>query len=144
MQSDFELQEPGTDAAASARLVLLLVEMARNLKGPGLFDRPRDTRERLQRLRLEVRRHCGEPWSVPQMARKVMLSTPRFASLYKHTFGVSPMEDVIRHRLELAEQLLAGREMTVKQVAARCGFKQHSYFTRLFRERVGCTPGSYR
>ncbi|GEM_PF-6267562 len=43
-----------------------------------------------------------------------------------------------------ARELLLNRYMSVGEVAARCGYEDANYFTRLFHKIHHCPPGEYR
>jgi transcriptional regulator GlxA family with amidase domain len=45
---------------------------------------------------------------------------------------------------EAQEILLSRRDLSVTQVALACGFGSGQYFSKLFRESLGLTPGEYR
>jgi AraC family transcriptional regulator, arabinose operon regulatory protein len=94
-------------------------------------------------LRMDIHQQLQERWHVEEMARRVHLSPSRFAALYRRFFGVSPMEDLIRVRLENARTLLTNRAATVSEAAVQSGFENECYFSRLFRRRVGCAPRDY-
>ncbi len=47
-------------------------------------------------------------------------------------------------RCERAKELLADGNFDTCEVARRCGFASHSYFTRVFHSVVGISPTSYR
>jgi AraC-like DNA-binding protein len=40
--------------------------------------------------------------------------------------------------------ILLDQCITVKEVAAQCGFYDENYFCRLFRKRFGISPGKYK
>jgi AraC-like DNA-binding protein len=61
--------------------------------------------------------------------------------------GTSVPRHVLSRRLALAHALLAGpggAELTVADVAARCGFTSVTYFSHAFRERFGQRAGEVR
>lgn len=58
--------------------------------------------------------------------------------------GITPSEAVNRAKADYAARLLAGSELTVTQVAYRCGFKSLSGFFPVFRRYYGDTPLDYR
>ena len=51
---------------------------------------------------------------------------------------------VVERRIQRAKQLLGDGDLALKQVAAACGFSDQAHMTRMFRARVGTTPGRFR
>lgn len=49
-----------------------------------------------------------------------------------------------KRRVERALELLADKNIPLVEIALQCGFADQSHFTRVFRRRVGMTPGTYR
>ena len=47
-------------------------------------------------------------------------------------------------RLLKAGKLLKNTDYTIQVVATEVGFRNYSYFTRVFREEMGETPSDYR
>ena len=64
--------------------------------------------------------------------------------VFKKQQGVSPVEFVMRQRLQLAQQLLLSTEqLTIAQVAALTGFRDPLYFSRVFKKQLGLSPTEY-
>ena len=101
-------------------------------------------RARFAAARLHVLGSPGRPWTVAEMAAAVGLGPNRFAVLYKGFFGVSPGSDLMLARLSLAKARLLSSDATLDEIADECGFFDGPYLSRIFRDRVGCTPGRYR
>jgi AraC family transcriptional regulator of arabinose operon len=99
--------------------------------------------EAFRSLRVRMLDACTEPWTVASLARRTNLSASRFATLYRQFFGISPIDDLIEARLGLARWLLASSPLSIAGVAEACGFRSQYYFSRLFRQRVGCPPRAY-
>lgn len=55
-----------------------------------------------------------------------------------------PMEYINDYRLSMAAALLVNTHQPIEQVAKACGFKNASYFGKLFKARVAQTPKQYR
>jgi AraC-like DNA-binding protein len=98
----------------------------------------------LRSVRMEVHGRLEERWTVDKMAHLANMSGSRFAVLYKTVLGVSPVEDLVEARLARAQDLLLNSDMSVSEVAAQTGFSSSSYFSRIFRRRVGLTPTDYQ
>ena len=62
----------------------------------------------------------------------------------RDTIGRTPNEEIMRVKLARARQLLVGTELSLGEVAMRCGFRYSEYFSVVFKREVGITPGDYR
>jgi AraC-like DNA-binding protein len=85
-----------------------------------------------------------EAWSVKMLADMAHMSPNRFAVLYSTFFKTSPIEDLIQHRLKQSCTMLVYSEATLETIAENCGFTDAAYFSRVFKQRMGCSPGAYR
>jgi len=64
--------------------------------------------------------------------------------LFKTALSKTPSEYIIDVRLRHAMKLLSEREETVQMISEKCGFTTVSYFSKMFRERLGMTPSEFR
>jgi LacI family transcriptional regulator len=53
-------------------------------------------------------------------------------------------QEILRHKLELAQALLASGELGYTDIAVRCGFTSVQYLYTVFRRELGCTPKKYQ
>lgn len=81
---------------------------------------------------------------VDMLADEVGMSRSGFQHLYKKMFGVSIMQDIIRGRIERSKRLLVSTDLTVAEIAERCGYGSAFAFMRQFKEKCGVTPTEYR
>lgn len=58
--------------------------------------------------------------------------------------AVSPTKLMIQLRLNQAKEMLTQTDMRLKDIADAVGYDDVSYFSRIFKEREGISPGSYR
>lgn len=98
----------------------------------------------LDGLRAELYSNAGSFGSVAELAEKVSLSPSHFQQLYRERFGVSCYEDLLSARIKAAEYYLKNTCLTVKEIAALCGYENDVCFMRLFKRRTGVTPSDYR
>lgn len=85
-----------------------------------------------------------ENWTLTRMAAMVNLSPNRFSVLYRKFFGRTPLDELLSARIELAKYHLLASTETLEAVADACGFGNVYYFSRVFKQRVGCPPGKFR
>jgi transcriptional regulator GlxA family with amidase domain len=78
------------------------------------------------------------------LARAMALSDRTLARRFAAAIGQTPLEYLQAVRLQAARALLEAGDMTVQSVAAQVGYSDASSFSRLFRQSVGLSPGSYR
>lgn len=103
--------------------------------------------ERNNRLVYIRNRIYVDPENIPDvegLAAESGLSRSGFQHLYKKLFGVSVMTDVINGRIENAKRLLSSTNLTVREIAMKCGYRSEYNFMRQFKSRCGKTPTEYR
>lgn len=91
-----------------------------------------------------IEEHCTRALTVPEMAAAAGMSTSHFHALFRKAMGCPPLEYAMGRRLDIAEQLLTGTQLTVAEVAGRCGFSEQASLTRSLRRRRGVTPAFLR
>ncbi|WP_276358142.1 AraC family transcriptional regulator [Cohnella caldifontis] len=97
----------------------------------------------LLRLRSAIQGNPGDHWTVPKMADFVRTSPGYLQTLYKKTFGISCMDDVINSRIRLAKEYLLHGSQSIAEVAFQCGYRNVEHFCRQFKQATGCTPRKY-
>ncbi|WP_456831446.1 helix-turn-helix domain-containing protein [Deinococcus sp. UYEF24] len=86
----------------------------------------------------------GAPLRVSDLARVAGLSEDQFGRTVQRLFGLTPKQLLIKTRLGAATELLLGTTLGVSEIAARCGYADHSAFTRQFRRVANLTPVQFR
>lgn len=99
--------------------------------------------EAVRQRRQEMIEHLERRWTLVDMARRSRLSRSRFSAVYHQLFGVSPIEDLLRARIDKARWILDMGPRSVAEVAAATGFSDLTWFSRLFARHVGCPPSRY-
>lgn len=98
---------------------------------------------RMETVREHFLRHPEKQWTLEEMAMLSGYSVSRFSVLYVQEYGRSPKADLLEIRMELARQLLSYTELSVTEIAERCGFKSIYYFSKYFKRAVGAAPSEY-
>jgi transcriptional regulator GlxA family with amidase domain len=88
--------------------------------------------------------HYAEAAPVAAMVRLSGLSERTFIRRFSTATGMSPLDYVHALRLEEAKQILETQDLPIEAVALEVGYQDNGFFGRLFRKRVGMTPGQYR
>lgn len=82
--------------------------------------------------------------SVVSVSEKFSLTPNYLSTLFEKRLGIKFTEYLTRLRLDCAKQLLRTTQSPVRQIAESVGYYSLSYFTKLFVEKVGCSPAEYR
>jgi AraC-like DNA-binding protein len=100
--------------------------------------------ERLGRLFDYVRQNYAERISISQATQLVHMSQAQFMKVFKKVSGMTFVAHVTRVRIMNALRLLRETELTIAEIAAKCGFSDQSYFDRRFRQAFGKSPRQFR
>lgn len=82
--------------------------------------------------------------AVAWCAAKLNLSPNYFGDLVKKETGKSAQEYIQSKVIEIAKEKIFDASKSVSEVAYELGFKYPQHFSRLFKQKVGCTPNEYR
>ncbi len=102
------------------------------------------TASRRQRIEGYLSRHLAAPLQVADLARVLNLSPDRCRHVVREICGVGFARLLRQIRLKSATSLLLNTELTIDQVAERCGLSDPSGFSRAFRQAYGLSPGRWR
>jgi transcriptional regulator GlxA family with amidase domain len=91
-----------------------------------------------------MRENLHRTLSLAELARHARLSAPHYAALFREQIGISPVGHHIRLRMQTACHLLDTTSWSIKEVAARLGYDDAYYFSRIFRKTIGLAPAAYR
>jgi len=103
-----------------------------------------DGNTRVQRIRHFIERHLHLPLVIEDLAEELGLSPGRTAHLVKELTSQTWLELLTRARITASIELLLHTDLTVAEIAGRCGFNEQSTFQRAFRKWMGATPGRFR
>lgn len=83
--------------------------------------------------------------TIEKVVSRSHVSGTCFRRLFHERFAASPGKYLTALRLGHAEKLLSTGKYTVSEVAARSGFRDEKYFSRVFKKEFGFPPSkSYR
>jgi AraC-like DNA-binding protein len=82
--------------------------------------------------------------SLDDIARRVASSRRQLQRAYSEIGDTTFRDHLTRIRMERAAELLAGRGLTVREVAYRVGYRQPAQFAKAFRRHHGVSPSDFR
>lgn len=133
-----------TDAEAARYLVL---ELLHKLNAE-VFRREYNNRKPAETACSKVLNYLKENLesniSLEQLAIMVHLDKSYLVRLFRETYGLTPIQMLIRLRMELASDLIAGTELSIGLIAQKCGYSSPSYFSAEYKKHYGVTPATHR
>lgn len=85
-----------------------------------------------------------ETIDLQELTGSLYVSHDYFRHIFKKSLGESPLNYLIRKRLEIACELLRITDQPIGKIAQQAGLNNVYYFSRLFRKRHGISPSEYR
>lgn len=100
--------------------------------------------DKLEEVRGAIMRNYKHAWTLEEMAQCCGYSQSYFCTLYKSRYGLSPVNDLLNHRLEQAKRLMLYARTPINEIADAVGFSSVYYFSKYFKKKEGISPKDYR
>ena len=91
-----------------------------------------------------MNRHYAEPVELEKLAKIAKMSERSFFRHFHVSAGCSPIEYLMKIRLQHGCDLLINGNASVAEIAIQCGFCDSNYFCKQFRRAFGVSPRSFR
>ncbi|HKD98588.1 MAG TPA: AraC family transcriptional regulator [Micromonosporaceae bacterium] len=98
----------------------------------------------LRRAHDHVDRHYQAALNLDELASVAGVSKYHFARCFEATYGETPIRYLTRRRIERAQDLLRGANLTVTEICMMVGFASLGSFSARFTALVGESPTAYR
>ena len=91
-----------------------------------------------------IDKNFDQPLTCAMLAKMCNYSTDRFRHAFFEHFGIFPKQYIQKRRLKEAEKHLCQSNMSVTEIAGRCGFYDSAQLSAMFRTEYGVSPTEYR
>jgi transcriptional regulator GlxA family with amidase domain len=82
--------------------------------------------------------------TLPSLAAHMKMSTRNLSRVFKKECGMTPMNFVTDARIDAARRCLESTELSLRDIARRCGFETEDGMRRIFLRRLNISPMDYR
>ena len=138
--AEHEGKQYASQVATKLKIMELLVEILRS-------DTPADekaphnqTAAMIYDTMIYVRRHYAEDMDERELARSLGMSYSYFSRSFRRVTGMTFKQYLNRTRVNQAEKLLCRKNLSVSEVATKCGYNSISYFISVYKSITGKTP----
>ena len=103
-----------------------------------------DENDLMQQAVCYIHSNLDQDLSIKTLASQVNISKSALYSKFHARFHCTVGEYLNQKRLEQSIPLLINTSLSIEEVSQRVGFSGASYYTKLFKQRMGLTPLNFR
>ena len=100
--------------------------------------------ERMHKVIQYIEINYSEPIQLDDLCKVASLSKPHLIVEFKKYLEVSPIDYLIRIRLEHASSLLMNKSLSISEIAYLVGYNDIYHFSKIFKKHKGKSPSAYR
>lgn len=103
--------------------------------------------KRVKEALVYIEHHHMEPITLEDIADSIHVSKSECCRCFKRTLHITPIEYVMKYRVFEATRKIKRKEPEAKSIstlALSVGFNNASYFNKLFKKYLDCTPSEYK
>ena len=83
-------------------------------------------------------------FQIELLCKHISKSESQTIRIFKNAYGITPYAYVLGKKIDLAQRMLTGTNLSVKQIATKLCFVDQYYFSNTFKQKTGYTPTQYR
>lgn len=110
----------------------------------GMPDQRHPVYHRIAAAVRHIHTHYAESVQMSELEQITHLSVAQIERYFQRIFSLTPRQFMIKVKLDAATNMLADVNRSITDIAASCGYQDHSAFSRMFKATVGVTPSEYR
>ena len=141
--TEFSMSEDHKDMLLSAFLKAAITSVVRMSQ-----RRPKMKESKAQKLVSDIISYINLNYecsvSNEDIAEKFHFNSAYLNRVFRENTGISMHEFVVGCRIASAKEMLRSQEITIGEVAEKCGFSSFYHFTKTFKKKTGITPSEYR
>ena len=82
--------------------------------------------------------------TVKDISKHIGMSYSYFSGTFKEKFNISPMQYIIREKINLAKHLLGSTDIPIPEISDYLSFSDLAHFSHTFQKHCGMSPSTYR
>jgi len=142
LQKELQKKAIGFEAASVGILLELITFVSRRYSE--LHNDNNAALVRMGKVISQLESNYTASWTLAQIANVAGMSSNNLLRLFKAATGESPIDYLIKLRLNSAADLLAATDLSITEIAFRCGFNDSNYFSKKFAMLYHMPPRQYR
>ena len=146
IRSEWDQRQPGWLRSIRASLSLLHVDAVRahTRQVPATATADKAATRLCREFLLLLEQHLHAATNPGKLAAALTVSTDHLSATLRAATGKSAAQHIQERLMLEARRLLAHSHLDVAEIAWHLGYRDVSYFGRVFRRKEGLTPGQFR
>ncbi len=100
--------------------------------------------ERLKQIITYIKLHYHEKITLTDISNTIHVTPQYLCRFFKNMTNMSLTHYINHYRIKCACNLLEESNLSITDIALMCGFDNISYFNRVFKQHIHCTPRTLR
>lgn len=101
-------------------------------------------RDLAELTRQYIHRNYGQKFTINDLCVYFRASKSTLINTFEERYHTTINRYVTEYRLARAKEMLDQSDVTIFEIAQRCGFSDQGYFSKVFQKEFGVTPSAYR
>lgn len=145
----FEAREPGFELLTKAALLQVWKHIYDRVQADAKATaNPKTAAQDEQRVKqaiLFMQEHYMEALTLEDIANSILVSKSECCRCFKRSLSMSPFEYLMKYRiLESTKHIHHQKQESISDIASAVGFNNTSYYNKIFKKYMKCTPTEYR
>lgn len=143
-----DLKEDGYELLTKSVLLRIwyqLYKMSTTLVSGSVPKTAIQDEQRVKQAILYIQEHFMETVTLEDIAGSIMVSKSECCRCFKRTLNTTPFEYLMKYRImESTKRMHRKPQESISEIAGSVGFNNTSYYNKIFRKYMDCTPTEYR
>lgn len=93
---------------------------------------------------LLITTHFSKNISTFELSQTLQCNPDYLGRIYKENYGMTIVESLQQCKIKLARKLLLQEHLSIAAISQSCGYKDSTYFRRIFKKMLGINPSVFR
>lgn len=141
---ELEKQKDFHEEICQHYLSILLLQVQRITGQNFTVSMPSPIPYECEKAKAYMEKHFRESITLDLLAEITHWDKFYFSHQFSSAYGISPINYLLKQRVEHSRQLLETTDYSITQIAEASGFSSQNYFSQTFKKSTGMSPREYR
>jgi Response regulator containing CheY-like receiver domain and AraC-type DNA-binding domain len=132
------------ESESYSELKCVFIDILDNLAGYMNNKRNKENYIIVDKYKKYIQEKYMEDLSLESASSKFHFTPSYFSSIFKNYIGIGFSEYLMAVRIERAQHLLKNTDFKVYEISEKVGYKDATYFNKIFKREVGISPYKFR